>query len=319
GRASRKWSNTGGRTVGRHTTFVLLIDERSRGIGGKNTNIHEFMPKSVSTDGWKTWEVAKTPFPALASNQRPSILRLKSGRLLFACDYQKRGGDQPKGIARRGAMVALSEDEGKTWRMKKLVGTQQHERDKPWGETIGYSAARQGPNGMIHLITTMNRPCLHFEFNEAWILSDAPDKRSNEELMASAATKISDVMEYQETYHSSKVRMVWRAGRGDDGRHLMHGTETWYYPGGHRQYQATYKLGRKIGAETLWDDDGKAIWQWDHAPDGTSVWTQYWPGGRRKSRSAWRNHHAHGEAACWGRDGKIVSKVTFHNGAVLRQ
>ncbi len=29
---------------------------------------------------------------------------------------------------------------------------------------------------MIHLITTMNQPCLHFEFNEAWILSgNEPD------------------------------------------------------------------------------------------------------------------------------------------------
>ena len=32
---------------------------------------------------------------------------------------------------------------------------------------------RQAPNGMIHLITTMNNPCLHFEFNEAWVMSDA--------------------------------------------------------------------------------------------------------------------------------------------------
>ncbi len=29
---------------------------------------------------------------------------------------------------------------------------------------------------MIHLITTMNNPCLHFELNEAWILSpESPD------------------------------------------------------------------------------------------------------------------------------------------------
>ena len=315
----KTWRDTGGRTGGRHTTFVLLKDGSILGMGGKNTNIDGFMPKSVSTDGGKTWKVSKTPFPALASNQRPSILRLKSGKLLFACDYQRRGGAQPKGITQRGAMVALSDDEGKTWRMKKLIGTQQHERDRPWGETIGYSAVRQGPNGMIHLITTMNRPCLHFEFNEAWILSDAPDKRSSDELIAPAATRISGVREYKEVHPGGKTRIAWSAGLGDDGRYLLHGIETWYCTGEQKQYQATYKLGRKVGAETLWTAGGEIVWQWVHDPDGTSVWTQYWPGGGKKAQSAWRNHHAHGEAACWGRDGKIVSRATFRNGAVTRK
>ena len=31
------------------------------------------------------------------------------------------------------------------------------------------------PNGVIHLLTSMNHPGQHFELNEAWILSEAAD------------------------------------------------------------------------------------------------------------------------------------------------
>jgi len=314
----KTWYDTVGRTGGRHTTFVLLKDGSILGMGGKNTNIDGFMPKSISTDGGRTWKVSKTPFPAFGSNQRPSVLRLASGRLLFACDFQKRGGAQPKGITQRGAMVALSEDEGKTWRMKKLVAAQQHERDRPWGQTIGYSAVRQAPNGMIHLITTMNRPCLHFEFNEAWILAEKPDTRSDAELMASTAKSISGVKQHTETYASGKPRITFSAGTGDDGRYLLDGAETWYYPGGRKQYAVTYRLGRKVGTETLRAPDGKVLWQWQHAEDGASVRTQYWPDGRKKARSAWRNHHAEGAATCWNAEGKVLSKVKFRRGAIVK-
>jgi formylglycine-generating enzyme required for sulfatase activity len=49
--------------------------------------------------------------------------------------------------------------------------------DPEGATTLGYSVARQAPNGVIHLITTMNRPCLHFEMNEAWLLSEAEGSR----------------------------------------------------------------------------------------------------------------------------------------------
>jgi len=316
---SRTWYDTGGRTGGRHTTFALLKDGSILGMGGKNTNIDGYMPKSISTDGGKTWKVSKTPFPAFGSNQRPSVLRLRSGRLLFACDFQKRGGAQPKGITQRGAMVALSEDEGKTWRMKRLVGTQPHERDRPWGQTIGYSAVRQGPNGMIHLITTMNRPCLHFEFNEAWVLAETPDRRSDVALMATTTRNISGVRQHTEKYTDGKPRITFSAGIGDDGRYLLDGAETWWYPGGRKQYAVTYRLGRKVGTETLWAPDGKVLWQWEHAEDGRSVWTQYWPNGQKKARSAWRNHHAEGPATRWDAEGKVLSNVRFRRGAIVRQ
>ena len=92
----RTWYDTGGRSAGRHTTYVLLKDGSILGMGGKNTEIDGFMPKAISRDGGKTWEVSETPFCRHANNQRPSILRLQSGRLFFACDSQERKGFQPE-------------------------------------------------------------------------------------------------------------------------------------------------------------------------------------------------------------------------------
>ena len=31
---------------------------------------------------------------------------------------------------------------------------------------------RQAPNGVIHILSTMTHPCLHYEINEAWLESD---------------------------------------------------------------------------------------------------------------------------------------------------
>ncbi len=172
----RTWFDTGGRTGGRHTTFALLSDGLTiLGLGGKDSNIDGYMPQSVSTDGGKTWTISKTPFPAQGGNQRPSLLRLQSGRLFFAGDFQDIRGRKPESIEFNGSYVALSDDDGKTWTIKPLPGAQPHWRAGAMGghATLGYSAAAQAPNGIIHLITTLNIPCLHFEFNEAWILSQA--------------------------------------------------------------------------------------------------------------------------------------------------
>lgn len=312
------WYDTAGRTGGRHTTFVLLKDGLTiLGMGGKNTDIDGFMPKSISTDGGKTWEVTKTPFPAQGSNQRPSIIRLHSSRLFFAADYQSINGAQPEGITEVGSYVALSDDDGKTWKIKPLPGAQQHENpDRHNGNaTIGYSAARQAPNGIIHLITTMNRPCLHFELNEAWILNQTTQTQvSDEQLMKSAANRISQVKEYRETYPSSKTKGKWYAGIADNGRYLLHGSQTWYYENGHKQWEVTYNLGHKVGLETHWAPDGTKKWQWHHRDDGASVWTQYWPNGKKKAESTWRSFKCNGTATLWDESGNVTSEKKFVDG-----
>lgn len=316
--AGKTWRDTGGRSAGRHTTYCPLADGSILGLGGKLSNIVGFMPQALSRDGGKTWEKRATAFPALANNQRPSLQRLQSGRLFFAGDFQDIRGQRPAGVTQRGSYVALSEDGGETWHMKRLIGTQPHESAGALGgaDTLGYSAASQGPNGMIHLITTMNRPCLHFEFNEAWILApEAPAPRASA-LMRSSATEVPSSFSYRETYPDGKPRITWWGGVADDGRFLLHGAETRYLASGRKEYEATYRLGRKTGTETLWRADGTAEWTWQHREDGASVWTQAWPGGAKKSESHWRGMFANGPATCWAEDGSVTSRARFTNGQV---
>jgi len=322
----RTWYDTGGRTGGRHTTFALLEDGLTiLGMGGKNTNIDGFMPKSISHDGGKTWDVTRTPFAAQGSNQRPSIVRLQSGRLFFAGDFQHISGDQPEGATERGSYVALSEDEGKTWHIKKLIGTQPHESRRRHGgaDTIGYSAARQAPNGLIHLITTMNRPCLHLVFNEAWILAKRSkyEDMSSAELMQPSATRISKLKKFEKRY-ANGTRATWSGGVADNGRFLLDGTEEWRYRNSQKQYEVTYKLGRKAGKETYWAPDGTVKWEWEHRDDGTSQWTQWWSAGnpqdasqrRKKAESTWRNFKCNGTARLWDPAGQLISEKNFTDG-----
>ena len=315
----RTWVDTGGRSAGRHTTFALLKDGRILGMGGKNTDIDGFMPQAVSADGGKTYEVSKTPFPRIGSNQRPTIIRLQSGRLFFASDFvHLNTGSQPEGLGHLGSYVALSEDEGETWHIKKLIGAQPHERqdiaDRMKGPTLGYAVATQGANGMIHLIATMNNPCLHFELNEAWILDGPTAERSDPELMASTATAVSDVKTYEERYPGGALQGSWSGGVADDGNFVLHGTETWYYEDGQKQWEVRYDLGRKVGTETHWSPEGKTVWSWEHGEDGTSVWTRYWPNGTKRAESSWRNFMADGEARRWDRSGQVTSEATFRRG-----
>ncbi len=309
------WFDTGGRSAGRHTAYALLNDGRILGMGGKNTDIDGYMPKAISADGGAMWTVSKTCFPALGVNQRPSLLRLKSGRLFFAADFQKHKGIRPAGATDAGSFVALSDDEGETWHIKRLPGAQEHEHgpstfaNLPGATTLGYSVARQAPNGVIHLITTMNRPCLHFEMNEAWILDPKQDAPSEEALMANTAHAIHDVKEYVERYEDGTARIVWQAGTADDGRYLLHGTETWYFPEHTKQYEVHYELGRKTGIETLWRAVGSKKWEWNHTPDGVSQWTQWWDNGVKKAESTWKDFRAVGIARTWTRSGELVSEM----------
>ncbi len=317
----KTWIDTGGRTGGRHTTCVLLKDGRILGMGGKSSDINRFMPKSISSDGGKSWNISKTPFCALGSNQRPTIIRLQSGRLFFAGDFQNRYGWQPEGIDQRGCYVALSDDEGETWHIKKLPGAQLHEdadrRKALRGATLGYAVARQAPNSVIHLITSMNEPCLHFAMNEAWILSKDGTATEDAELMKNTTDKISGVKEYTENYSDGKIKAKWSAGIGNDGRYLLHGESTWFYQNGKPMWQATYRLGKKVGEEVYWSMDGNKLWSWQHREDDTHIWTHYWKNGTKKSESFWQNHHAVGTATLWDRAGKQVKTCQFKNGVLI--
>lgn len=314
----RTWRDTGGRTGGRHTVFALLRDGRILGLGGKGGAIEGYMPQSVSTDGGRSWTVSKSPFPAVGPNkQRPALLRLASGRLFLASDWQDNEGRQPPGTPHRGAFVALSDDEGRTWRIKNLPGVRPPARlalrHRPgWPEdpmkepTLGYPAAVQAPNGVIHLITSYNHPPQHFEMNEAWILSDSE--------APSAGGDVCGARLFSQETRPDGVRATWSGCIDAHGRYLLDGPERWQYPGGAPMYEAHWERGHKRGLERFWNGSGRLLWQWERHGDGSAVWTRFWPNGRKRTESAWRGGRAEGVAREWDRDGRLVAQIEFAGG-----
>jgi len=317
----KTWQDTLGRTGGRHTTFVLLKDGGILGMGGKNTNINGYMPESISHDGGRTWTVRQSPFPALGYNQRPTIIRLADGKLFFASDFQDLNKRSPAAVNERGAFVALSSDEGRTWKIKRLATALPHEMYRvtprgPWHKknqvgygTLGYAVAAQGPNGVIYLISSMNHPAQEFEMNEAWILSD--DRGATP-----APTGPGKVVHGRETYPDGKLKAAWTGKIEPDGRYELNGLETWYYANGAKAYQVDYRDGSKIGTETYWSPQGRKIWQWDHRASGGSVWTHYWPSGRKKQQSEWQKEVANGPATLWDQSGHVTGQYQFRNGII---
>lgn len=282
------WHDTLGRTFGRHTTFVLKRDGSILGMGGKNSGIDNFMPRAISHDGGKSYEMSKTPFSQLSSGQRPSILRLASGRLFMCGDYYpSKRAQKPASITEDGSYVALSDDDGETWKIKRLPGNYSEHRKR---NSLGYSVAKQAPNGVIHVITSCNHPGLHYELNEAWILSGETFADNDPAMNWSRATQISQVTEHRENHPDGSPRVIWSSGLADDGRVLLHGRETWYYAGGAKQREADYALGVKTGLETYWSPTGQKESEWNHRPDGTSVWRTWWSDGSLRSESTWKEH-----------------------------
>jgi len=102
----------------------------------------------------------------------------------------------------------------------------------------------------------------------------------------------------------------------DDGRFLLHGTETWYREDGSKEWEVTYDLGRKRGLEVCWSRDGRRLWSWDHRADGdgTSVWAQWWPSGQKKAESTWRGFRADGLARRWDSAGTLAVETSFKTG-----
>jgi len=235
----KTWYDTGGRTAGRHTTLVLGKDGALLGYGGKNSEIEGFMPKVVSRDGGKTYEKSKTPFRPLGSGQRPSIIRLASGRLFFVADLFDKNKLGEKGA---GAFVALSDDDGATWTTRRLPGI----------VTVGYTTATQASNGVIHIVTSKNTPAPHIELNEAWVLqggAEDPEAR---------------------------------------GQYRLQGTQTFYYANRRKQWEVTYKDGRKQGVETFWGEDGRKQWERSYSAGGAWTWRIYDGSGRVMAESRWR-------------------------------
>ena len=267
----KTWYDTGGRTAGRHTTIVFAKNGNLLGFGGKNSEIGGKMPLATSTDGGKTWTKSKTPFDELLSGERPSVIRLADGKLFFVADLNP---THQKHIHKDGAYVALSDDDGVHWIMKPLP------KDVL---TVGYTTATQGPDGVIHVVTSKNKPDYEIELNEAWILdSSACGDTANTQL---AATE-------RATTHKEKqgdISATWSTAKVTDGRILLNGPEQFFYPDGKLMWSLEFQAGRKTGEERYLREDGKPIWIKTYAADGTWTWQNFDREGKLTATSHWKN------------------------------
>jgi len=320
------WHDMGGRTGGRHSVIMPLDDAGNLlSIGGKNASVDGWSPQNVSTNWGATWSSnAPSPFPPLGSAQRPSLIRLASGNLLLATDsyLHKLNRPPPEGWNYDdNCVVALSTNNGTSWHIKPLpVQIPAHHRTNH--PSLGYCTVRQAPNGVIHLLTTVTLPCLHYEFNEAWFWSDAGDLAAEH----SGGT----ITDFSESFPNGKLRSKWSARVCPNGRYLLNGKQADYYNNGAKQHEVSYVNGRKTGEETFWTEDGTMMWKWKRdLKKNQAVWIQYWPNGKRKSESTWdtkpeardlkRNffgYVADGPSRQWNENGDLIESRSFENGAL---
>ena len=293
--------------------------------GGKNTQINGYMPQNISTNWGATWNgPTQSPFPQLGGNQRPSLWRLTNGKLVMVGDSQLRGTTTPPAgwTNGTGAYVAISADNGGTWRIKSLPVTLPHESDRLAG-TLGYATVRQAPNGVIHILTTMTHPCLHYEFNEAWVYSNAGD--------IAPETSGGALQSFSELHPGGELRVTWTARITPNGRFLLDGLETTYHQNGQKEHEAIWVSGRRTGQETFWADDGTRLSSWSHNPtNNVSTWIRYWRNGRKRVESSWntsptardlssRNFRglvAHRAAYHWNQNGSGRAGYNFNNGSL---
>ncbi|TFG49184.1 MAG: glycoside hydrolase, partial [Candidatus Brocadiia bacterium] len=111
--------------AGIHIPMVELKNGDILGFG-RNDDIDEKMPMSISSDTGKTWKISASVFPKIGGGQRATMLRLKEGPILFLSFANSRKpmkmiDGNGKESECQGMYAALSYDEGKSWPMIRLV------------------------------------------------------------------------------------------------------------------------------------------------------------------------------------------------------
>jgi sulfatase modifying factor 1 len=192
-KAKQSRTGSGARHVGIHAPIIQLADGRLMTVGRQDDANHQARyegktPVSFTSDWGKTWTYDTIDFPAISTVQRPVLMRLREGPILF-CSYtdQIRGWKDRKGMKFKnstggeftgfGLFAALSYDEGKTWPVRRLItqgGVKRtlntidrgmFEMSDTMAEPQGYLAATQTRDDKIQLITSKN----HYVFNLAWL------------------------------------------------------------------------------------------------------------------------------------------------------
>ena len=178
----------GGSIAGIHAGVVQLKDGSLMALGRgndiKNEQRETKMPMSISNDMGKTWTYSASEFPPISGGQRLILTRLQEGPILLVSfthhplrSSGEKGGMIINGVKKYGIYGAVSYDEGKTWKVKKLITdsnyrfmdggawTGHFEMDENHAEPRGYFACTQSPDGIIHLISSKN----HYRFNLKWL------------------------------------------------------------------------------------------------------------------------------------------------------
>lgn len=172
------WVDAGGTIAGIHAGVVEIADGGLLALG-RGDSVDDRMPLSMSRDLGATWEFRASPFPPISGGQRLALIRLREGPLFlasFAAEVEVPG---PGGaaIVGSGLFAALSEDDGETWRLARLITdgsgrTLETTDGAPFtltetsAEPRGYLTAIQDSGGTIHLLSSRQ----HYRFNLAWLL-----------------------------------------------------------------------------------------------------------------------------------------------------
>lgn len=187
-------NQTGAWIAGIHAGVAELKGGQLMALG-RGDSINGQMPRSVSSDGGRTWTYTASGLPPLGSGQRLVLLRLKEGPLFLASFAREMTLTNAAGEAVKvsGLFGALSFDEGKTWPVRRLMTDGKPTRELDGGgntrkfmlgpttaEPRGYMACTQSPDNIIHLISSKQ----HYAFNVAWLqaatLSETPSETSTD-------------------------------------------------------------------------------------------------------------------------------------------
>ena len=171
------WTDPGGKTNGIHAGIVQLRDGRLMAFG-RGDNIDGRMPKSISEDMGKTWSATATEFPPIGGGQRLVLIRLQEGPILLASFAEEMMLEDASGEQRSGSGLfgALSFDEGETWPVRRVISDGPERQVETTdgvlfamsassAEPHGYLSICQGPDGVIHLISSRQ----HYAFNLKWL------------------------------------------------------------------------------------------------------------------------------------------------------
>jgi len=242
----------------------------------------------------------------------------------------------PKVGSSSGVYAALSKDDGANWKIKPLPMGLPHETDLKNFSTLGYSTVRQGPNGVIHILSTMTHPCLHYEINEAWIESSADSDNTDSH---SAPREQQKQKQQARASTASGGTATWGYIVDLVYGYALHGTFTTTHPNSSAlEYNATYNAGMRL-SESYHNTKGRLVWRWTHQPasnSSRSMLERFDDAGQLRVRSEFDNNAvprdwhliqsnpvghrlkgltAHGSACLWAKDGSVVA-TSFNQGMV---